>query len=146
MILGVGVDLVDVARLQRVLDRFGDRFLEKLFRPSEISYCAQRRGRAECLAAGFAVKEAFLKALGTGLSKGVGWLDMEVVREQGKPPQLKLMGRALEILQKLGGKTLWVSISHEAGLAMAIVLIQSGLQEASDKRGRLSRVRGGQVS
>lgn len=126
MILGVGVDLVDVARLERVLNRFGDRLLQKLFLPSELSHCSRKRSRAECLAATFAVKEAFLKALGTGLGKGIKWLDMEVVREQAKAPRLRLRGRAWEILHEMGGKSLLVSISHEGGLAAAIVLIQEG--------------------
>lgn len=138
MILGVGVDLVDVARFQRVLDRFGDRFLEKLFQPSEIGHCRGKCSLAECLAGAFAVKEAFLKALGTGLGRGIGWLDMEVVREQGRPPRLKLMGRAMEILRELGGEGLLVSISHEAGLAVAMVLIQTSREKVSDVGAKLS--------
>ncbi len=129
MILGVGVDLVDVGRLQASLDRFGERLLKRLFHPSEISQCAQRRNRAECLAGAFAAKEAFLKALGTGLSKGIGWLDMELLREQGKPPQLNLGGRALGIMQELGGRSSLVSISHDRGLAVAVVLIQGDPRE-----------------
>lgn len=141
MILGVGLDLVDVARLQKSLERFGDRLLQRIFHASEISYCGAKRSRAECLAATFAVKEAFLKALGTGLSKGIRWLDMEVVREQGSPPLLKLGGRALEILQELGGENPLVSISHEAGLAAAMVLIQKTPKGDSE---RWARARSGQ--
>jgi holo-[acyl-carrier protein] synthase len=139
MILGLGVDLVDVVRFQRVLDRFGDRLLEKLFQPSEINHCNPRRSRAECLAGGFAVKEAFLKALGTGLSRGIRWLDMEVVRKQGMPPRLSLRGRALEILEELGGESLLVSISHEAGLALATVLIQGNPKKIPERAASLER-------
>ncbi|MEJ5377119.1 MAG: holo-ACP synthase [bacterium] len=139
MILGAGIDMVEVARLQRSLDRFGERLLGRLFHPSEISHCCQRLNQAECLAGVFATKEAFLKALGTGLAQGVSWLDMEVFREQGKPPHLRVRGRALEVVEELGGKSFLVSISHEAGLAVAMVLIQGSPRSFPDSRAELSR-------
>lgn len=124
MILGVGVDLVEAARMQRALDRFGQRLLFRLFHPSEVGYCGKQRDRAQCLAATFAAKEAFLKALRTGLARGIRWLDMEVVRGGNRAPELRVGGRARLILEEQGGHRCLVSISHQGGFSMAMVVIE----------------------
>lgn len=124
MILAVGIDIVEVSRIKKALDRFGNKFVERLFNPTEISYCCGKILAAECLAGTFAAKEAFLKALGTGIRDGINWLDMEVVRQKGYPPNMKVSGRAREAMEKKGGSTVLLSISHDGGLAIATVLIQ----------------------
>ncbi len=124
MILGMGLDMVEVSRIQRAMDRFGRRFLQKLFSPSEIAYCSEKVLKAECLAGTFAAKEAFLKALGTGVSKGISFLEVEVVRERGAPPTISVSGRAKEAMEKKGGKEVILSITHDGGFALAAVVIQ----------------------
>jgi len=124
MILGLGLDMVEVSRIQRAMDRFGRRFLERLFSPAEIDYCSKRVLRAECLAGTFAAKEAFLKALGTGLRRGISFLEVEVVRETGAPPTIRVSGRAKEAMERKGGREAVLSISHDGGFALAAVVIQ----------------------
>jgi len=124
MILGMGLDMVEVSRIQRAMDRFGSRFLRRLFSPAEIAYCSGKVLRAECLAGTFAAKEAFVKALGTGLSGGISFLEVEVVRQRGAPPTIRVSGRAKEAVEKKGGKEVILSISHDGGFALAAVVIQ----------------------
>jgi holo-[acyl-carrier protein] synthase len=140
MILGIGVDLVEVARLGRALDRFGEKLLSRLFHGSEAAHCGNRRDRAECLAGIFAAKEAFLKALGTGLAQGVKWLDMEVIWNKDNSPHLRVGGRAREIMTGLGAGDSLVSISHDGGFALAMVLLQSR-QERGPAHGKSPEAR-----
>ena len=86
MVIGVGTDLIEIARIAQSVDRFGERFLHRVFTPREIEYCQRKKNAAESFAARFAAKEAGAKALGTGISRGVGWLELEVAREPGRPP------------------------------------------------------------
>ena len=124
MIVGSGIDLVEVARIEAAMARFGERFLARLFTPDEIRYCQSKANRVERFAARFAAKEAALKALGTGLGRGVSWRQMEVRREPGGRPSLYLGGRAAEIAAKLGCRRASLSISHTKEHAMAQVILE----------------------
>lgn len=124
MIVGLGVDLVEVARVRRLMARWGGRFLERVFTPEEVAYALRRRDPAEHLAARFAAKEATLKALGTGLSLGVRWREMEVRRAPGQAPTLALSGRTAALGAARGIGRLHVSLTHDAGLALAQVVAE----------------------
>ena len=121
-IIGVGLDATDIARIADVIDRHGDRFVRRIFTDGEIAYCMRRRGSAQHFAARFAAKEAAMKALGTGHSRGVLWKDIEVVRHGG-PPQLRLTGGALRRFDALKARRTLLTITHADTLAMAQVLL-----------------------
>lgn len=124
MVLGIGTDLIEIPRIQHSIDRHGDRFLKRVFTPREIAYCQQKKNAAESFAARFAAKEAGAKALGTGISRGVGWLELEVLREPGDRPILTLTGRALERARWLGVSTTSLSLSHSRDVALAVVIME----------------------
>ena len=126
MIVGSGIDLVEISRIQHSLDRFASRFLDRVYTPAEQAYCLRKRTAAESLAARFAAKEAAAKALGTGISRGVSWLEIEVIREPGTRPTLRLHGRAAEIARGLGAQRSALSITHTGSLAMASVVLEDG--------------------
>lgn len=123
MILGIGIDHVDAGRIADLLDRFGERGEERLFTDRELANCRGRPRPSECLAARFAAKEAFAKALGTGL-RGMAWTDIEVRGDEGEPPYLELHGGAREAFEARGGRRIHVSLTHEAGSAVAVVLLE----------------------
>src|SRR5579864_9207953 len=124
MIVGTGVDIAEVARIRSAVDRFGERFLNRVFTPAEVRYCTSKVNAAERLAARFAAKEAGMKAIGTGLRHGVTWHDVEVVRTPGQRPQLALSGKAAEFAKSLGCKRTHLSISHTAEQAIAHVILE----------------------
>jgi holo-[acyl-carrier protein] synthase len=124
MIAGIGVDLVHVPRIRQAIARWQDRFLERVFTPDEIAYARRRRDPAEHLAARFAAKEATLKALGTGLSMGVRWREMEVRRSRGERPRLELSGRTAALGAARGVRVLHVTLTHDGEYAMAQVLAE----------------------
>ena len=125
MVLGLGTDLIEIERVQASIDRFGQRFLERLFTPGEIAFCLRKkRHAAESFAARFAAKEAGAKALGTGISRGVGWKEIEVRREAGERPTLHLSGRANERAAAMGVRRLQLSLTHSKGLALAVVVAE----------------------
>lgn len=126
MILGMGVDLAEVNRVQRSVDRYGERFLSRIYTATERSYSMRKRNYAERLAARFAAKEAAMKAIGTGWRHGVTWKDFEVVNEQGGRPTLRLSGVATEFARKLGVKRISLSMTHTAGMALATVVLEDG--------------------
>ena len=126
MIVGTGIDLAEIGRIQRSLDRVGQRFLDRVYTPAEQAYCLRKRNAAESLAARFAAKEAGAKALGTGISQGVSWLEIEVAREPGGRPTVKFHGRAAERAARLGAVRAALSITHTAELAMASVVLEDG--------------------
>lgn len=126
MILGSGIDLIEIARIQQSLERYGQRFLDRVYTPAEQAFCLRKRKAAESLAARFAAKEAAAKALGTGIARGVNWLEIEVVRERGERPTLRFHGRAREIAAHLGVAHGALSITHSADLAMASVVLEDG--------------------
>ena len=121
-IIGLGLDTTDIDRISDTIDRFGDRFLHRIFTVGEIAYCARRRVPAIHFAGRFAAKEAAMKALGTGRSRGVLWRDVEVVRVSG-PPQLQLHGGAARRFAAIGGRSSLLTITHSDELAMAQVLL-----------------------
>jgi len=122
MVLGLGTDLIEIERVQASIDRFGERFLERIFTPGEIAYCLQKKKHAaESFAARFAAKEAGAKALGTGISRGVGWQEIEVRRAAGERPTLHLSGRAAERAAAMGVKHLHLSLTHSRTVALAVV-------------------------
>ena len=116
--LTTGVDIIEIERIQRAFERWGDRFLRRIYTEDEATYC---RGRSPNLAVRFAAKEAAMKALGTGL-RGVGWKDIEVVRNQAGAPSLLLHGRALLRAESLGVEELALSLSHSRNYAVAFVV------------------------
>ncbi len=126
MIIGSGIDLIEIKRIQNSKDRFGSRFLDRVYTRAEQAYCLRKRKAAESLAARFAAKEAGAKALGTGISYGVSWLENEVVRESRGRPTLKFHGRAAEIAAHLGVLRAALSITHTDELAMASVVLEDG--------------------
>jgi holo-[acyl-carrier protein] synthase len=126
MILGSGIDLVEIRRIQQSLERYGQRFLDRVYTSAEQAYCLRKRKAAESLAARFAAKEAGAKALGTGISRGVNWLEIEVTREPGGRPTLHFHGRAAEIAARMGVVHTALSITHTADLSMANVILEDG--------------------
>jgi holo-[acyl-carrier protein] synthase len=126
MIVGLGTDLTEIARIEKSIDRFGQRFLERVYTPEEIAYCSRKRSAGESFAARFAAKEAGAKALGTGISRGVSWLEFEVRREPSGKPTLHLSGRAAELAAKLGVGRVSLSLTHGREMAMAVVIFESG--------------------
>jgi holo-[acyl-carrier protein] synthase len=125
MIFGIGVDIVATARFQRFIDAGNSAIMERLFTPNERSLCGSRKDTASCLAARFAAKEAFLKALGTGLRDGLSWLDMEVSNDPLGKPELTLSGKAAEQFQRNGLIGVHLSLSHDGGNAVAMVVLES---------------------
>jgi len=123
-IIGLGFDATDIPRLRSVFERYGDRFLRRVFTDAEIQYCTRRRDPVPHLAGRFAAKEAAMKALGTGHSRGVIWKDIEVFRQSG-PPQLRLFGGALRRFESMKARRSLLTITHAETLAMAQVLLLS---------------------
>ena len=121
-ILGLGFDATDIPRIAATLERYGDRFLRRVFTDGEIAYCTRRRTPVPHLAGRFAAKEAAMKALGTGHSRGVLWKDIEVVRFAG-PPQLRLHGGAAERADRMHVRSSLLTITHSDSLALAQVLL-----------------------
>jgi holo-[acyl-carrier protein] synthase len=116
---GIGVDLAKIPRLREVVRRWDERFLRRVFTDEEIAYCRRRRDPIPHLAARFAAKEATLKALGTGLSMGMSWLEMEVRRERGEAPTMTLSGRCRAILLAKGAGQVLLSLTHDGDYALA---------------------------
>jgi holo-[acyl-carrier protein] synthase len=128
MIRGVGTDIVEVARMEAAVGRHGRAFLARLFTPAEIEYCDGQWRRYEGYAARFAAKESFLKALGTGGRDGISWQDMEVVRDVRGRPDLVVAGAARAAADRIGVSSIFLSLSHTAGLATAVVVLE-GMEE-----------------
>jgi holo-[acyl-carrier protein] synthase len=131
MIFGTGIDLIEVERVRQALERpsTGARFRARVFTADEIAYCESRgRGRFQSYAARFAAKEAVMKALGTGWNRQVGWRDIEVLRTRGRPPTIKLWGKAAEFALRRNLTRFELSISHSAIHAIAHVIAETGAQ------------------
>jgi holo-[acyl-carrier protein] synthase len=124
MLIGTGIDLIEVERIAQSIERHGDRFLRRIFTDYEIAYCTRKRGSAESFAARFAAKEAGAKALGTGISRGVTWNEFQVERQPGGRPTLQLHGRAALLATQLGVRAISLSLTHTATLAMASVMME----------------------
>jgi len=125
MIVGTGIDIAEVPRIRQAITRFGDRFLKRIYTADEMRYCDSKANRVERYAARFAAKEAAMKALGTGWSRGVRWRDCEVVRLPGGRPTICFHGKAGEIAAKLGVKNAALSLSHTAEQAIAQVILEN---------------------
>lgn len=125
MIVGTGIDIAEVPRIRQSIERFGDRFLHRVFTEGEMRYCDSKANRAERYAARFAAKEAAMKALGTGWNHGVRWRDCEVVRMPGGRPTIMFHGKAAEFAARLGAKNAALSISHTAEQAIAQVILEN---------------------
>ncbi len=125
MIVGTGTDIAEVPRIALSIERFGQRFLDRVFTAKEIAYCQSKRNSVERFAARFAAKEAAMKALGTGLNRGVTWHDVEVGREPGGRPTIVFSGKAAEFATSLGSKRVALSLSHTEQLAIAHVILES---------------------
>ncbi len=124
MIVGTGIDIVDVARIAATIERFGRRFVDRVYTEAEITYCESKQNKAERYAARFAAKEAALKAIGTGWRHGVGWREVEVGHESGGRPTIRFSGRAAQFAARLGTKRAALSLSHTAGQAVAQVILE----------------------
>jgi len=122
MISGIGIDIVEIDRIRSLIKRYGDRFVERVFVPCEISYCRSKNDPAANFAARFAVKEAFVKALGTGMVSGMKFSD--VFLESSDRAEIKLNGIARSIAESKGIASMHASISHEKGYAIAIVILE----------------------
>jgi holo-[acyl-carrier protein] synthase len=121
-IIGLGLDATEIDRVEALIERYGDRFLARVFTEGELAYCRARRRPAESFAARFAAKEAAMKALGTGHSRGVTWRSIEVVRRHG-PPRLEFHGAAKARLATLHADSALLTITHTGTLALAHVML-----------------------
>ena len=125
MIVGTGIDIAEVHRIAESIERFGERFLRRVFTEGERNYCDSKANRSERYAARFAAKEAAMKALGTGWNHGVAWRDVEVLRQPGGRPTIKFHGKAAEFAAKLGASHVALSLSHTPEQAIAQVILES---------------------
>lgn len=124
MIVGIGVDIVEIKRLREVLERQQERFIRRVFTEAEEEYCRAHRDPVPHYAARFAAKESLFKALGTGWAKGVSWKDAEVVRAATQAPALVLHGQAEKLCQTLGVRAAHLSLSHSNDSAVAVVILE----------------------
>lgn len=124
MIVGTGVDLAEVNRIRKSVERYGARFVERIYTPREIAYVERKANKYERYAARFAAKEAGMKAIGTGWRRGVTWQDFEVSNLPSGRPTLKLHGVAAEFAKKLGVRNISLSLTHTAELGMAHVILE----------------------
>jgi holo-[acyl-carrier protein] synthase len=124
MIIGTGIDLVEIARLRKVIERLKDRFVLRVFTPGEVEFCNAHRDPVPHYAVRFAAKEALFKALGTGWAKGVTWLDVEVRRERQDAPTMVLRGEAQRLSAAMGAKKAHLSLSHSDQWAIAMVILE----------------------
>ena len=125
MIIGIGVDLAEVRRIRDQVARHGEEFLEEFLNPDEIAFCRTRRDPFPSYAARFAAKEAFSKALGTGVGSAFGWRDLRVETDEQGRPSLVLRGRARSAVETRGVRRVHVSLTHESDYAAAVVILES---------------------
>jgi holo-[acyl-carrier protein] synthase len=125
LIVGLGLDIAEIDRIEAAIARHGTPFLERLYTPSEVAYCESYRNKFERYAGRFAAKEATMKALGTGWRRGVRWRDIEVIREPSGKPSLSLSGAAKRIAEDLGVRNISLTITHSGNLALAEVILES---------------------
>ena len=126
MILGIGTDLAEVSRIRKSVERYGERFLSRVYTSKERAYASTKANSAERFAARFAAKEAAMKAIGTGWRRGVTWKDFEVVNERTGRPTLSLSGVAREIANRMGVKNISISLTHTTEVAFAVVILEDG--------------------
>lgn len=126
MIIGIGTDLAEVGRIRDSIERFGPRFLNRIYTEAERAYALSKANSAERFAARFAAKEAGMKAIGTGWNFGVTWKDFEVVNERTGRPTLRLSGVAQSVAQRLGAQRVSISLTHSKDTAFAVVILEDG--------------------
>src|SRR5438094_3020321 len=124
MILGIGIDIIEVARIQASHEKFGERFLKRILHADEIAYCLSHKEPAPFLAARFAAKEAISKAFGTGIGAALGWKDMEIRKKESGEPFVILHGDGEKLLAERGARALLVSLSHTKNYAVAVALLE----------------------
>ena len=124
MILGIGIDIIEVARIRASYEKFGERFLNRILHPNEIQYCLSHRDPGPFLAARFAAKEAISKAFGTGIGAQLGWQDMEVGRKPSGEPFAILHGQGQELLESRGARAVLISLSHTQDHATAVAILE----------------------
>lgn len=124
MILGIGTDIIEVERIRASVERFGDRFLQRVFRPAEVAYCQSHKFAAPHLAARFAAKEAISKAFGTGIGKHLSWKDMEIMRRDSGEPYVLMHDAGAKLLQERGASRICVSLSHTQTYATAMATLE----------------------
>jgi holo-[acyl-carrier protein] synthase len=125
MILGIGIDIIEVARIEASYQKFGERFLNRILLPGEINYCLSHRTPGPFLAARFAAKEAISKAFGTGIGAHLGWQDMEIARKESGEPYVILHERGQQLLKTRGARASLVSLSHTQAHAAAVAILES---------------------
>jgi holo-[acyl-carrier protein] synthase len=125
LIVGLGIDIAEVGRVKAAIERYGETFLRRVYTANERQYCERFKNKYERYAGRFAAKEAAMKALGTGWSRGVRWVDVEVVREKGGRPTIRLAGEAANVASRLNVKNIALSITHTADQAFAQVVFES---------------------
>jgi holo-[acyl-carrier protein] synthase len=124
MIIGIGLDLVEAARVAMAAQRFDDKFLQRVFTPDEVAYCLKKAVPAMHLAGRFAAKEACVKALGCGIGSQAGWREMEVVRDENGKPTIRLSGAAARLAESMGVANIFLSITHTENHASAVVVLE----------------------
>lgn len=125
MILGTGIDIIEVHRVAAAYEKHGERFINRILRPGEIAYCLSHRRPGPFLAARFAGKEAISKAFGTGIGAQLGWQDMEICRKPSGEPYVVLYDKGLELLRERGGRLVQLSLSHTEQHAAAMAILES---------------------
>ncbi len=125
MILGTGIDIIEVARIALSFEKFRERFVNRILLPDEIAYCLSHRNPAPFLAARFAAKEAISKAFGTGIGAALGWQDMEICKKESGEPFVVLHGNGKKLFESRGAKQLLVSLSHTENYAAATAILES---------------------
>lgn len=124
MILGIGIDIVEVERIRSSCERFGQRFLQRILRPGEIEYCQSQKVMAPHVAVRFAAKEAISKAFGTGIGRQLGWQDMEIIRRASGEPVVLLHDQGADLLKARQGSKVLVSLSHTREHATAVAIVE----------------------
>jgi holo-[acyl-carrier protein] synthase len=125
LILGSGIDIIEVRRVEAAHKKFGDRFIKRILHPSELAYCLSHKSPGPFLAARFAGKEAISKAFGTGIGRQLGWQDMEICRKDSGEPYVVLHGKGKTLLRERGGRIVHLSLSHTAQHATAMAILES---------------------
>jgi holo-[acyl-carrier protein] synthase len=129
MILGIGIDIIEVARIEASYQKFGERFLNRILLPGEINYCLSHRAPGPFLAARFAAKEAISKAFGTGIGAQLGWQDMEIARKESGEPYVILHEKGQQLLKARGARAMLISLSHTQAHATAVAILDANSRE-----------------
>ncbi|MBI3851033.1 MAG: holo-ACP synthase [Verrucomicrobia bacterium] len=125
MILGTGIDIIEVERIRTSFEKFGERFVNRILHPAEIAYCLSHKNPAPFIAARFAAKEAISKAFGTGIGASLGWHDMEICRKESGEPYVVLHGKGKELLEKRYARAVLVSLSHTQNYAAVVAILEA---------------------